>query len=88
MKEAKVSLGRVVVTPAAQLAVELAHQRLDEFLQLHQQGNWGDADQDTVRRNEEALRTGGPILSSFETCGNDQLLILTEDGTTTVLLSH
>lgn len=83
--EIKVKLGKVIVTPWAEHALYHANQPLDEFLELHQQGNWGDVDRDTFQRNEEALRTGGPILSAYETCGGDVLMILTKDGTTTVL---
>jgi hypothetical protein len=86
MKDAKVPLGQVVVTPAAQLAVEQAHQRIDEFLERHQAGDWGDADEQLRRMNEEALRSRGPIVSIHETCAGETLWVVTEDGTTTVLL--
>jgi len=83
MNDAKVSLGQVIVTPAAQFAVEQAHQRVDEFLERHQAGDWGDVDEHTRRLNEEGL---GPILSVHETCAGEALWVVTENGTTTVFL--
>jgi hypothetical protein len=86
MNDAKVSLGQVIVTPAALWAVEQAHQRIDEFLERHQVGDWGDADEHLRRLNEEALRSRGPIVSIHETCAGETLWVVTENGTTTVLL--
>jgi hypothetical protein len=83
MKDPKVPLGQVIVTPAAQLAVDQAHQRIDEFLERHQVGDWGDADEHLRRLNEEGL---GPILSVHETCAKETLWVVTENGTTTVFL--
>jgi hypothetical protein len=86
MNDAKVPLGQVVVTPAAQLAVEQAHQRIDEFLDRHQAGDWGNTDEQTRQLNEEALRSHGPILSVHETCAKETLWVVSENGITTVFL--
>lgn len=80
----KVKLGTVDISPEAELALQRTFERLDEYLSLHEQGIWGDTDSDTMRRSEEACRSGGPIVSVFETCCGDQLWIITEDGTTRV----
>lgn len=83
---AKFSLGHLVATPNA-----LAHIPNDEILQAltrHVQGDWGTLDREDLEANEQALKQGGRLFSSYYSIENVKFWIITEAdrSVTTVLL--
>ncbi len=82
----KLSLGRIVATPAA---LELVpNEELLAALGRHVSGDWGDVDADDWRANDEALKTDERILSTYRTASGTRFWIITEAdrSATTVLL--
>jgi hypothetical protein len=81
------ALGQVVATPGVLQALEEAGQRPDEFLALHQSGNWGIVcDEDKVL-NDEALAQGMRILSAYRLRSGTKIWLITEwDRSVTTLL--
>jgi hypothetical protein len=82
----KFSLGQMVATPNA-----LAHVPNDEILlalSRHVRGDWGTLDSEDWQANEQALKHGGRLLSSYHTSGKVKFWIITEAdrSVTTVLL--
>jgi hypothetical protein len=58
-------LGQVVATPGA--FQEFGPALMAELLHRHLTGDWGDLDAHDLRANNHALRTGGRLLSAYET---------------------
>lgn len=79
MKESftKFDLGRTVATPGA-LALMAEHgvQPADLLLR-HALNDWGDLCQSDVRANEDALKTGARILSSYKVADDEKLWVIT-----------
>ena len=71
-------MGRVVATPGALAALELANQSADEFLHRHQGGDWGDVDESDRQFNEIAIEEGNRILSAYVLRTGDRIWIVTE----------
>ena len=82
----KVPLGRTVITRTA--LVELPHQDIWAALQRHQSGDWGDLDRFDKQASDDALRSGGRLLSAYRTKRGVKFWIITEAdrSTSTVLL--
>ncbi len=59
----KLSLGNIVVTPAAHAAI--SRQRQSDFLDRHASGDWGVIDDDNRAANRAAMNTGELILSAY-----------------------
>ena len=80
-------LGRLVATPGAVGALKRTAENPADFLQRHVNRDWGDlseADRDT---NDEALETGGSLLSAYYLDDGTRLWIVTEgDRSVTTLL--
>jgi len=86
MSDAKFSLGRVVITPAA--LDDLDPEDVYLSLARHERCDWGDVcpeDQDT---NDQALTSGGRLFSVYRDRDNVKFWIITEAdrSATTVLL--
>ena len=70
---AKFSLGQIVATPGALVAMEEARQAPLRFLQLHASGAWGDLGREDREANEWAIAHENEpdererVLSSYET---------------------
>ncbi len=79
----------VGITPGALEAMEESGQEWDFFVCLHLSGVWGDVDEETCRRNDEATEHGGPILSAYRTLKGRELLVVTDaaHAVTTILLA-
>ena len=75
---AKVELGRVVGTPAALLSIEEAGQEAKFFLDKHASGDWGSVDAADAQANDEAIGSGGRILSVHGTLLGVEVWVLTE----------
>ena len=80
-------LGRTVATPGALDRARAHGVDLTALLRRHRAGDWGTVCADDARRNDDALASGGRILSAYDTPGG-RLWILTEAdrSATTVLL--
>jgi hypothetical protein len=81
----KFELGEVFYT--ANAIATFANDVLLACLSRHAAGDWGDLDADDKEANEEALRTGGRILSSYIVPSTGKLWAITEhDRSATTLL--
>ena len=83
------SMGRPVITPAAQAALDAVG--IDGVLLLarHIHGDWGDLSVEDLAANELALLTGKRLLSSYNVLGGSgRVWIITEAdrAVTTILL--
>ena len=82
-------MGRPVITPAAQAALEAAGIEGLLLLARHIHGDWGDLPVEDATANELALLTGKRLLSSYNLPnGTGKVWIITEAdrGATTILL--
>jgi hypothetical protein len=80
-------LGRVVATPGALEALQEAGQLPQEFLHRHVTGDWGVLPPEDVQANEEAVKHGARLLSSYTTTHGTKIWIITEwDRSVTTLL--
>lgn len=81
------SLGLVVATPGAIGVLKASRQHASEFLDRHAHGDWGEVSRDDRALNDEALRTGARLVSSYHTSSGEQLWVITEaDRSATTLL--
>ena len=82
---ARFSLGKIVITPGAKEALQVAEQSASEFLRRHMSGDWGD---DDSQENELSLEQGFEVLSRYQTTKGERLWIITEAdrSVTTILL--
>jgi len=86
-RKPRFSLGQVVATPGALEALTESGQSPDEFLRRHVSGDWGDVCEEDQEANENALRYGERLLSSYRTSKGTKLWIITEaDRSSTTLL--
>ena len=80
-------LGRLVATPGALDLLNRLEISPFDFVSRHRQGDWGDLDAHDVKANEDALRYGTRLLSSYRIDAHDKLWIITEaDRSATTLL--
>lgn len=61
----RVPLGRLVATPAALAFLRQHGMEVFTLVQRHQQGDWGDLDPSDARANDDAMRHGNRLLSSY-----------------------
>lgn len=82
------ALGQVVATPGVLAALLQAGQTPFEFLARHVVGDWGELTPQDVQANEDALQTGGRLLSRYRTRQGVVVWLITEwdRSVTTVLL--
>ena len=82
----QVPLGQTVATPAALEVV--TQDEIVAALRRHQSGDWGDVGTDDSAANDEALKVGERLLSSYQTADGTKFWIITEAdrSATTVLL--
>jgi len=71
-------LGRVVATPAALAALEAAGVGAMSLVCRHVAGDFGEVDAHDRRANEDAIRTGERILSSYTLTSGEKLWVITE----------
>lgn len=70
-------LGRLLATPGALDVLTAAQHHPAKLLQLHQYGQWGDLCGPDKTANDEALVSGGRLLSAYKV--NDiRLYVITE----------
>jgi len=81
------SLGQIVATPGALKALESHGVQASDLLRRHQSGDWGGLPPEDVKANQEALKHGARLLSSYPLGGGAKLWIITEaDRAVTTLL--
>jgi hypothetical protein len=82
------SLGRMVATPGALAVLKQNTQLATEFIQRHVQGDWGELCDEDKQANDEALKEGLRLLSSYRLNDGTKIWVITEAGrsVTTVLL--
>jgi hypothetical protein len=80
-------LGRIVATPGTWNVLAEAGEDLRLLLARHASGDWGDLDDEDRRENEQSLRYGWRILSSYQV-GERTVWVITEADrpVTTILL--
>lgn len=74
----KLSLGRVVATPAAIEAMQESGQLPLLFLLRHARGDWGELNESDKRINDESLKSGSRVLSAHRTLKGVRLWVITE----------
>lgn len=81
-------LGRVVATPAAISLLESAGVAIWSLVARHVAGDFGDVDADDQQANEDAIRHGDRILSSYTLSNDEKIWVLTEaDRSSTCVLT-
>ena len=71
-------LGPVVATPGALELLGKNGSTGLEYLVRHAKGDWGDLDAEDKQANEDALKTGARILSSYVLPDGEKLWIITD----------
>lgn len=81
------TMGRPVITPAAQTALEAACISGVLLLARHIHGDWGDLPVEDIAANELALLTGKRLFSSYTVSETVKVWIITEaDRSVTTIL--
>ena len=85
---ARFALGRILITPGAEEALQIAGQKASEFFRRHSICDWGELSDEDVKRNELALEKGFRLLSRYQTTKGEPVWIITEAdrSATTILL--
>jgi len=78
IKPRLIGLGKLLVTPAALRIIRESGQCLDEFLNRHIHGDWGHVFEEDKRQNDQAVLTGGRIVSVYRTDNGTKIWIVTE----------
>jgi hypothetical protein len=80
-------LGRILATPGALEALEVANQNPSEFLKRHVNGDWGEVSGHDKQENEFSLMEGLRLLSAYTLSDGTKIWIITEaDRSATTLL--
>jgi hypothetical protein len=83
---APLPLGRVLATPGALEALAEAGEEVLRYLARHATGDWGDLCAFDRLQNEEALRVGERVFSSYNTQAEKVWVITEADRSTTTIL--
>lgn len=81
-------LGQMFLTVGAREALVESNQQPLEFLERHQQGDWGIVGKEDAKENELSVREGFRILSAYRTAQNVKIWVISEAdrSSTTILL--
>jgi hypothetical protein len=81
-------LGATLATPAALNVLEKAEITAGSLFDRHITGDWGDLDQDDKNSNDDAVKSGASIFSSYDLPTKATVWIITEAdrSATTILL--
>jgi hypothetical protein len=84
----RIRLGRTVATPGAIQSLKDANQNAIEFLKRHVVCDWGEVPDGDKELNDEAVDTGGRVLSAYTLKNGEKIWIITESdrSVTTILL--
>ncbi len=86
MPKVSFNLGTVVATPAAVELLDSQQLSFINFLHRHSSGDWGDVNGFDAEINNNALRTGGRLLSSYATPQGKLWIITEADRSVTTLM--
>ena len=86
MPKAMIPLGQTVATPGALAHCEKHNVLPANLIARHIQGDWGDLGDEDTATNDEALASGGRLLSSYDTPGGKVWIITEWDRSVTTLL--
>jgi len=75
---AKFSLGGVVATPGALSALQQFNIKPVQLFNRHCGGDWGELDPEDAKANEQALKHGGRLMSSYKLSEECKIWIITE----------
>lgn len=80
------SLGNVFATPG--VLEFIPHAEMQQALDRHHAGDWGELDREDKSANERALKHGGRLFSAYRTGAGKKFWIITEAdrSATTILL--
>ena len=80
-------LGRTVATPGAIEALQQSGVLAASLLVRHHCGDWGELCEEDIARNNEALRYGSRLFSSYQITETIKIWVITEaDRSVTTLL--
>ena len=84
----KFPLGQLVMTQGAAAAFAATGEQPLAYVVRHVQGDWGELDAEDWKSNDQALKDGSRVLSSYRLGNGEKLWIITEAdrSCTTVLL--
>lgn len=87
-KQPLFALGKIVATPGALDALLQAGQTPEQFLLLHQLGDWGIVDEVDKKENDFSVQEGLRILSAYRLATEVKIWVITESdrSVTTILL--
>jgi len=90
MATPRFSLGRTVATPGAVAALANNLQTEISFLRRHQNGDWGDVDEQDRAANNRAITEQERILSAYRLLDGTRIWVITEAdrSSTCILLSE
>lgn len=82
------NLGRIVITPGAIVALQRSGENGSEFLARHERGDWGIVCPGDQERNNQSLKEGERLVSSYSLKSGTEMWIITEADrkVTTILL--
>lgn len=82
------SLGRLLCTPGAIVALEESRQSAMEFLARHAAGDWGDLCDEDKKLNDQAALDGGRLFSAYTLKTGTKIWVITaSDRSSTCTLS-
>ena len=90
----KFSIGKLTITLFAELALERAAQKAEEFLSMHKNCKWGEITNEEKQQNDQIVssknKTNKKVLSAYVTEFHECIWIVTDFGKkqTTILLPH
>ena len=70
-------LGEIVVTPAASAALAASGQRLEDLLDRHQRGDWGDVSPQVREVNERGVAAQYNLQSTYPLADGRRLVVVT-----------
>ena len=73
-----IPLGRTLATPGALSAFARTGETPADFLRRHEGQDWGNAEPEDWKRNDDALRDGSRIVSSYCLRDGTAIWIITE----------
>lgn len=74
----KFQLGRLLITPGAQEALEAAGENPWTFFARHAAGDWGIVGEDDAALNDEALKDESRLLSAYKLTNGTKIWVITE----------
>ena len=72
------SLGQTVATPGALELLETIGRTPSEFISKHQSGDWGDLCEEDRELNNDALKDGNRLFSSYKLNDGQKIWVITE----------